>query len=502
MTKVMRIHPKDNVLIALKKLVCGEKVWFGDLEIVVHNEILQGHKIALQNLKKDEDVIKYGFPIGTAQTDIEPGQWVHTHNLKTKLEGMQEYNYHPIEINQSMEYKNFPQTFQGYLRKNGQVGIRNEIWIIPTVSCTNQIATLIAREAQTRLKSKKWAEKLDGIYEFKHPYGCSQLGDDHLTTQKLLASLANHPNAAGVLVLGLGCENNNINEFKKILIDYDTDRVKFLIAQEVEDEVLAGADLIMELAERVSLDERQELPLNHLKVGLKCGDSDGFSGITANPLVGKVSDMIIASGGSSVLTEVPEMFGAEQILMNRAENREVFEKIVDLINNFKDYFISHDQPIYEIPSPSNKAGGISTLEDKSLGCTQKGGISKIVDVLNYGERLKKSGLNLLYSPANDLVASTALAASGCQIVLFTTGRGTPLGTCVPTMKIATNTRLFEYKSNWMDYNAGQLVEGIEIGEVAVDLLEEIVQIASGEKQTQNERMGFREIAILKTGVTL
>ncbi len=477
--KHLIIDPKDNVAVALE----------------AEGGIPAGHKFALRDIAAGERIVKYGEVIGTAAADIQKGDHVHTHNVKTALAENGEYEYHPVPAWNPPEDKK--RTFRGYLRKDGRAGIRNEIWIIPTVGCVNSVAEQIERAAQ-----KYVGGGVEGIYAYSHPYGCSQLGGDHLNTQKILADLVRHPNAAGVLVLGLGCENNNIPAFRGVLGEIDESRVKFLVSQEVEDEIEAGVSLIAEIAEAAKEDHREELPASMLTVGLKCGGSDGFSGITANPLVGLFSDWLIAQGGSAILTEVPEMFGAEQILMNRCESREIFEKTVSLINDFKQYFVDHNQPVYENPSPGNKAGGITTLEDKSLGCTQKGGHAPVRDVIAYGDRVKKQGLTLLQSPGNDLVSSTALAAAGAQLVLFTTGRGTPFGCPAPTVKIATNTNLFEHKHGWMDFNAGMLLDGVSMEELREVLIDYVLSLASGLIRTNAEKHGVREMCIFKTGVTL
>jgi len=441
-----------------------------------------GHKYAVCDIDKGENIIKYGNPIGHATTDIKKGDHVHIHNMRTNLSDVLTYEYSgdfpPIERTRVTK------TFMGYVRENGEVGIRNEIWIINTVGCVNKIA-------------KRLAELTD-VYHFEHPYGCSQLGDDHKTTQRILASLVNHPNAAGVLVLGLGCENNNIAEFKKILGKYDERRVRFLNVQDVEDEISEGVRIINELKKYRDGFVRTELPVSRLTVGLKCGGSDGFSGITANPLVGRLSDKLISFGGSCVMTEVPEMFGAEHLLMQRAVSREVFDKTVNMINGFKEYFLMHGQPVYENPSPGNKAGGITTLEEKSLGCVQKGGTAEVADVLEYGERVKNNGLSLLSGPGNDIVAITNLAAAGAQIILFTTGRGTPLGAPVPTVKIATNSTLVDKKKNWIDFDASPTLDGEDLSD---ELLDYVIRVANGE-ETKNEANGYREISILKDGITL
>ena len=443
----------------------------------VEVELATGHKVACRDIAAGEQVIKYGFPIGIACADIKKGERVHTNNLKTGLGDLLEYEYEPVECAQRTEQE---ETIEAYVRRDGSVGIRNDIWIINTVGCVNNAAKAIAEKS--------------GAFYFPHPYGCSQLGGDMKTTQLILRGLVNHPNAAGVLVLGLGCENNNIDEFKKVLGDVDGERVRFLNAQEVSDEIAEGVRIVEELKEYAKGFKRERVGISKLKVGLKCGGSDGLSGITANPLVGRFCDKLTAQGGSAVMTEVPEMFGAETILMNRCADREIFEKNVKLINDFKEYFKSNNQPVYENPSPGNKAGGITTLEEKSLGCVQKGGTSKVTDVLDYGDTVTKPGLNLLNGPGNDIVAVTNLTAAGCQLILFTTGRGTPLGAPVPTIKIATNTALAEKKSAWIDFDAQAVPDE--------NKLFTLVKETADGRLTKNEERGFREIAIFKSGVTL
>lgn len=495
MKNFIKINHEDNVVVALKELKQGSTIVDGENRVPLLQGIKPGHKIAIAELKKGEHILKYGYSIGHAIEDIKPGEWVHTHNIKTNLTGTIEYEYNPkeVDISDNREVK----TFMGYKRRNGDVGIRNELWIVPTVGCVNGTAETIINQ----FKEQGIPRNIDGIHVYKHNYGCSQLGDDHNNTRTILADLVKHPNAGGVLVLGLGCENNTIDEFKSALGEYDTERTKFLITQKVGNEIKEGVQLLNELSKAMENDTREEVAISELKIGLKCGASDGFSGITANPLLGKLSDYLISKGGTTILTEVPEMFGAETILMDRAESKHVFNDVVHLINDFKDYFTEHDQPIYENPSPGNKEGGITTLEDKSLGCTQKGGSSKVVDVLSYGEIAKKKGLNLLNAPGNDLVASTALGASGCHMVLFTTGRGTPFGSFVPTIKVSSNTAIYELKPHWIDFNAGTLLEEKPMDLLVSEFIQYVVEVASG-KQVNNEKNDFKEIAIYKTGVTL
>ncbi len=492
--KLLRINKKDNVGVVLEDIRENDTMSFDGISLKAGEDIDCGHKIALRDIAEGEDIIKYGFPIGHAVRPILAGEYIHTHNIRTNLKGLLDYRYAPA-LNEKATH--LSSNFMGYMRENGEVGIRNEIWIINTVGCVNKTSEILAKEA-----NMAFAGKTDGIFAFPHPYGCSQLGDDHLATQKILAGLVKHPNAAGVLVLGLGCENNNIPAFRNVLGDQIPGRVKFLVTQEAEDEIQEGLKLIGELVEYAGTFKRQECAADQLVIGLKCGGSDAFSGITGNPLVGEFSDLLIAQGGTSILTEVPEMFGAETILMNRCINEAVFQKSVHLINDFKEYFMKHNQEIYENPSPGNKKGGISTLEEKSLGCTQKGGTGHVVDVLDYGERVTKPGLNLLEGPGNDIVAATALTAAGAHIILFTTGRGTPLGAPVPTVKISTNSELYRRKRNWIDYNAGSLLEGNGMEQVKMDFFKFVLKVASGDIRTKNEENGYREIAIFKDGVTL
>lgn len=491
MADSLKIQAADNVAVALRDLAVGELVE----NVIIKEAIATGHKFALQDIAQNTNVLKYGYPIGHATAPITAGSWVHTHNLATNLDKQLAYTYQP----QQLENKTLDMvSFMGYPRANGQVGVRNELWIIPTVGCVNQSARLIAEQI-----NQEYAHlaNFDGAVPLIHPYGCSQLGEDHLRTRKILANLAKHPNAGGVLVLGLGCENNTIAEFKQELQADQPENLSFLVAQEVEDEISSGLELARQLVAKMLGQQRTACPISKLTIGLKCGGSDAFSGITANPLVGAVSDQHIARGGATILTEVPEMFGAEQLLMARAKDEVIFAKTVDLINNFKAYYEQHQQPIYENPSPGNKAGGISTLEEKSLGCVQKGGRSAVVDVLDYVERVRTTGLSLLNGPGNDIVACTVLASAGCQIILFTTGRGTPLGTVVPTLKIATNSNIFQKKQNWLDFNAGKLLETVNMESLSQELYQDILAVASG-KQCKAEKMGYREISIFKTGVTL
>ncbi len=494
MQEYIRIHANDNVAVALQPLKKSKYIELRELTVVLQEDIPQGHKFSLCNISEGEAIIKYGYSIGNAKADIPVGTWIHTHNVKTGLGELLEYSYEKEECSQDVsDEKHY---FQGYRRANGKVGIRNEIWVIPTVGCVNNVATSIANQAQ-----KYIIGSIDEIVAFPHPYGCSQMGEDQDNTRTILADLVNHPNAGGVLVLGLGCENSNIEELKKFIGPYDEKRVKFLVSQDCEDEIAESLKIIEELAVEVSQDKRTDIGCEELIIGMKCGGSDGLSGITANPTVGAFSDILISKGGTTILTEVPEMFGAETILMNRCETEELFDKTVHLINDFKQYFTDHNQTIYENPSPGNKAGGISTLEDKSLGCTQKSGSAVVKGVLSYGEPVAVKGLNLLSAPGNDLVASTALAASGAHIVLFTTGRGTPFACPVPTVKISTNSALNQKKSNWIDFNCGTMVEDKTLEELAEEMFEYVLEVASG-KKVRAEELGFHDMAIFKQGVTL
>lgn len=493
MQKYIQIHPNDKVAVALCPLEAGYTVRISDKKITLREDIPQGHKFVLTDLAEGEEVIKYGYPIGVTREPVQAGSWIHVHNMKTGLGDLLTYTYDKQEAVLAPTEERF---FQGYRRSDGKVGVRNEIWIIPTVGCVNNVATAIEKRAQSYI-----CDNIEAVAAFPHPYGCSQMGDDQEHTRQILADLINHPNAGGVLVLGLGCENSNIGELKKYIGEYDEERVKFLVCQESEDEIADGLKLIGQLAFYAGKFHREPISCSELIIGMKCGGSDGLSGITANPTVGAFSDLLISKGGTTILTEVPEMFGAETLLMNRCKNKELFEQTVDLINDFKNYFTSHNQTIYENPSPGNKKGGISTLEDKSMGCTQKSGSAPVCGVLAYGETVKEKGLNLLSAPGNDLVASTALAASGAHIVLFTTGRGTPFASPVPTVKISSNSQLAGKKSNWIDFNCGVLVENATLDELGQKLFDYVIEVASG-RQVKAEENGFHDMAIFKQGVTL
>jgi len=498
MSDILKIDKKDNVVVALKDLKKGQSVKLKQQQIRLKEDIPAAHKIAVKEIKKYEDIIKYGFKIGSARLNIKQGERIHTHNIKTNLRGIDEYRYNPVGLSASPARITGPaDQFSGYVREDGSVGIRNEIWVINSTGCVNRTADNLVKMAR-----KKFSSVNSEIFSFSHPFGCSRLGENLLLTQKILAGLVKHPNAAGVLVLSLGCENNNIEEFKKILGDFNQERVKFLITQEVSDEYEKGLQLIGELARYSQSFQREKVPTEKLTVGLKCGASDAFSGITANPLVGMFTDQFILRGGSAILSEVPEMFGAETILMARALNQDIFKKIVKLINDCKNYYLEHGQAIYENPAPGNKKGGISTLEEKSLGCIKKGGTSPVVDVKGYGEIIEKSGLNLLNAPGNDLIVQTALAAAGAHFILFTTGRGNPLGAPVPTIKIASNSELYQRKENWIDFNAGLLLEGQDQQELLGKLSGQVEAVVNGEKRAKNEISGNRDIGIFKDGVIL
>lgn len=492
MKPLLKIHSNDNVAVATQDLQSGE--YFADFALTLLTDIPKGHKVALVDIAAQQKVIKYGFEIGNTQSDVKAGEHIHSHNLKTNLSDGQHYEYLPQSAALNTSQKQA--TFKGFRRRNGKVGIRNEVWIINTVGCVNRTAQRIAQ-----ICSQRYFGQADGFVAFTHPYGCSQLGDDLKDTRTILASLISHPNAGAVLIVGLGCENNQMASLLDAVGEYDPERVKFYNSQQVGDEVETGVDAIAQMLPLLAADKRIECPASDLVLGMKCGGSDAFSGITANPLVGKMADRITQEGGTAILTETPEMFGAEQILMNRAQDQTIFKQIVDLVGEFKQYFINHNQPIYENPSPGNKAGGLTTLEEKSLGAIQKGGQAIVTEVLDYGQPLSRKGLVLLQAPGNDAVSSTALAASGAHLVLFTTGRGTPLGFPVPTVKISSNSDLAERKPHWIDFNAGQVLDGLSMEDCAEQFFNQLLKFASGEL-TKNELNDCREIAIWKRGVTL
>jgi altronate hydrolase len=495
--RAVRIHPADNVAVATEPLAAGTEITVGDQRVVLREDVGAGHKIALRDLADDDDVVKYGFVIGRATQPIEAGAWAHSHNVATRLSGTLDYHYAPVAAEDAAPAGPVP-TWMGYRRANGRVGTRNEVWIVNTVGCVNTAAERIAMVA-----NKRFDGRVDGVHAFSHPYGCSQLGDDLGNTQAILAGLLRHPNAGGVLVLGLGCENNQMDQLLAIAGEVDRSRLRFFNTQDVIDEVEEGVAAVGELVARMESDQRVAVPASELILGHKCGGSDGFSGISANPLVGRIAERMAGVGGGVILTEVPEMFGAEQVLMNRAADESVFRDIVAMINDFKEYFIRHDQPIYENPSPGNKAGGLTTLEEKSLGAIQKGGRATVHRVLRYGQPASPGGLSLLEAPGNDGVSSTAMVASGATVLLFTTGRGTPLGFPVPTIKISSNSTIAAKKPHWIDFDAGALLEGTAtLDQLADRLFSHILEVASGRELTNNEKNDYREIAIWKEGVTL
>ena len=492
-----RIHPADDVAVALRNIAKNTEVEAAGQRFVALDDIPTGHKMALRDLRAGENVRKYGSPIGHVTQDVPAGSWLHSHNLRTNLEGLLEYQYHPV-LPQAEPKHALPDTFMGYLRPDGRAATRNEIWIIPTVSCVNPLVRDIAAQASALV-----ADQCDGVFALPHNTGCSQMGEDQEMTKRLLASVVRHPNAGGVLLVSLGCENVDFDHFLPVLGDYDCSRIRTMVAQDVPgDETAEGVRLVREIAALTAQDRREELPVSKLVLGFKCGGSDAFSGITANPLCGTVAEKITALGGAAILTEVPEMFGAETFLMERADSEETFRKIVRMINGFKQYYLDHGQPVYDNPSPGNKRGGITTLEEKSLGCIQKGGHATVTDTLEMGELCRKPGLNLVTGPGNDSVSITNILASGAQILLFTTGRGNPLGTAIPTIKVASNTALFERKRDWFDFNAGLVLEEDSM-EAASDLLwKRMIRVASGELYARNEERDYREIMIFKDGVIL
>ena len=499
MNQFIILNPRDSVGVALQDLPAGTPIVLDDgTSFTLQEDIKRGHKFALKNIATDENVIKYGFTIGHATQPINQGAWLHTHNVKTNLSGELTYTYNPVKFENKVAKDS--RTFMGYKRPNGKVGIRNDLYIIPTVGCINPLLDIIVEQFKALYPDNG---SFDNVVVLKHPYGCSQLGDDFEQTRKILVDAALQPNAGGVLIFGLGCENNQMEgmkaELEKAGGPIDPQRIKFLVSQEVDDELGTALDMLKEINAAAANDVRTPQPLSELKIGLKCGGSDGLSGVTANPLLGRLSDFVTAQGGATVLTEVPEMFGAETILMSRAKDEATFEKIVSLINDFKKYFESFNQPIYENPSPGNKEGGITTLEDKSLGCTQKSGTSPVNDVLQYGEKIRTNGLSLLQSPGNDLISSSAEASADCQMVLFTTGRGTPFATYVPTVKVSSNSYIAKKKPRWIDFDAGQLMN-TPMDKLADQFIQYIIDVASGEK-TNNEKYGIHGLAIFKIGVT-
>lgn len=494
-TPALQLHPDDDVAVAVSSLARGDRVRVAKSIIEVTEDIPAGHKVALRTIADGEVIRKYGWPIGLATRAIDAGSWVHSHNLRTRLSGFDridggdERNLAPLSAVAA-------ETFEGFRRRDGRVATRNEIWILATVGCVARTAERIARSAMER-----HAGEVDGVHALTHPLGCSQLGDDLARTRRLIAALARHPNAGGVLLLGLGCESNQIDALVAELGGVEPARLRTLTAQAVADELDAGLEAVAGLVAVARRDRRESCPVADLRLGLKCGGSDGFSGITANPLVGRVTDRCVAAGGTAILTEIPETFGAEGLLLGRAASSQTRERLAALFRDFRRYFIDHGEPVHENPSPGNIAGGITTLEEKSLGAVQKGGRATVTEALRYADCVSGPGLAVLEAPGNDAVSSTALVAAGATVLLFTTGRGTPLGFPVPTIKIASNSALAARKPSWIDYDAGRILAGVEPGQAADELYELVLATASG-RRTRNEINDEREIAIWKQGVTL
>ena len=492
-----RIHPYDDAAVALRDIAAGVEVEVEGKRFVTLNNIPFGHKMALRDLQAGENVYKYGSAIGHVTQNVPAGSWLHIHNVQTNLEGLLDYQYHPVSPLALPDHV-LPDTFFGYLRPDGRAATRNEIWVIPTVSCVNPLVRDIAAQASTLV-----ADQCDSVFALPHNSGCSQMGEDQELTKRLLAAIIRHPNAGGVLLVSLGCENLDLDHLLPALGDYDHERVRTMVAQDVPgDETAQGVRLVQEIAAFTAKDRREKLPVSKLVLGFKCGGSDAFSGITANPLCGTIAEKITALGGTAILTEVPEMFGAETFLMERADSEETFRKIVRMINSFKQYYLDHGQAVYENPSPGNKRGGITTLEEKSLGCIQKGGHAVVTDTLEMGEACNRPGLNLVTGPGNDSISITNILAVGAQLLLFTTGRGNPLGTAIPTLKLASNSALFKRKQDWFDFNAGLILEEGAMS-IASDLLwKQIIRVASGELRARNEERNYREIMLFKDGVIL
>jgi altronate hydrolase len=503
-----QVHPRDNVLIALRTIAQGEVLPEPYQQVTALEEIPAGHKVAIADLAQGAEVRKYGFAIGATTAAVKAGSHIHSHNTATNLSGELAYNYSGCQATELSYPADLPTEFMGYRRKNGKVGTRNELWIINTVGCVNRAATRIAAETNKRLAAAGILNtdilhtNIDGVFAYTHPFGCSQLGDDLAHTRTILAGLIQHPNAGAVLVVGLGCENNQLAKLLEASPGVDSSRIRSFNAQQVEDEVEEGIAAVEELLALMAEDQRTACPVSELVFGMKCGGSDGLSGLTANPLVGQVADLAAGAGGKVILTETPEMFGAEQVFMARARNEAVFNDIVKLVNSFKQYFIDNNQPVYENPSPGNKAGGLTTLEEKSLGAIQKGGSAIVEQVIQYGELASVPGLTLLEGPGNDAVSSTALTAAGATLLLFTTGRGTPLGFPVPTVKISSNSNLAARKPMWIDYDAGaMLLPGVDSQQFSKEFFRYLLQVASGQ-YTRNEKSENKEIALWKNGVTL
>lgn len=496
----IKLYPQDTVALATSELKKGQTVTVDGETITLLDDIPNAHKIALKDFETGEAVRKYDNIIGYASKPIKKGEWIHSHNEVTGLGKSKEYTYdfNPISIFPGESDK----TFMGYDRADGGAGIRNHLAIISTVFCANGPLRKLARMAEAKYPA---TENFDGIIAFDQEFGCSQTGKDLVTTCKIIAGIAKNANFGGVLLVSNGCEMAIPSVLEQYMGDYDKKRIRTLTLQEVEDEFTAGMELIDEIMEEMKDDKRTPININRLHIAMNCGGSDGYSGITANTLLGTLCDTLVKEGAIMNMTEVPEMMGAEHILMNRAADKSIFDDIVKMMYDYDAYFARYGEKAADNPTQGNKAGGLTTLEEKSLGCIQKGGHCAVMEVLEYGERATKNGFVLVSGPGNDLAGVSGQIAAGAVLTIFTTGRGTPCGFAGPTFRLASNTALATRKSNWIDYDAGRLLTAKTPEEVEAlnkELYDAIMATVNGQYRTRTEENGYYILGALKDGVTL
>lgn len=496
---IIQLHANDNVVVARTPIPCGTTLTIDHRTFVATQDIPPGHKVAVAEIASSSPVVKYGQIIGYASASIASGDWVHVHNLVAKRS---EFNY-----DFSTELCPAPtpdriRTFQGYKRTDGQFGTRNYVALISTVNCSATTARYVAAElAKTDLTP---FPNVDGIVPLVHKGGCAMSfgGEDHLQLNRTLAGFATHPNIAACLILGLGCETAQASHLQREhgLIQLgshsslgNVDRPMIVNIQEVggvRKTVDHVVGILRDLLPAANDVRREPLPVSRLKVALECGGSDGNSGITANPALGVASDLLVAQGGTVILSETPEIYGAEQMLTKRAVNRSVGEKLLERIRWWEDYAQRHNASIDNNPSVGNKLGGLTTIFEKSLGAIAKAGTTPLQAVYRYAEPINEPGFVIMDSPGFDPASVTGKVASGAQIVVFTTGRGSCFG-CKPspTIKVATNTPMFNRMRDDMDIDAGRILDGTSVQAVGEEIFERIIATASG-SPTLSESQGI------------
>ena len=510
------LHSDDNLCVAARHLELGEEISVGGESLRLAEPVRLGHKLAVRAIREGERVKKYGQTIGFATRDIAPGQWIHSHNL-TAGRFEREYEYAteippppaPIE----------GRTFQGYRRAGGKAGTRNYIAVISSVNCSASVSKYISQRFDNSLLAK--FPNVDGLLPLTHKGGCGlqYAGEDHQQLTRVLSGFATHPNVGAYLLVGLGCETGTLQYLVQHgglaegVVQLNTKangaaRPPVVLSMQdcggTNKTVEAGIAAIAEMLPRVNGVRREPIPASELILGCECGGSDGNSGVTANPALGAASDLLVAAGGTSILSETPEIYGAEHLLVRRARTRAIGEKLIDRIRWWEEYTAKFGVEIDNNPSPGNKEGGLTTIYEKSLGAVAKGGSTALCGVYRYAEPVTAQGFVIMDTPGYDPASITGMVAGGANVVCFTTGRGSCFG-CkpVPSIKIATNTPMYEQMIDDMDINAGVILEGASVADVGRQIFEFILEVAGG-KRTKSEihGVGEEEFAPWSIGPTL